>query len=112
MIPDLHDPVLVLTLTGYLVGLLVEKAKEQERESLDLVWPSPADSLLDMIPFPFVLNQPVKDLQEWCREMDLVPDSSPELIHDILQGLMGGPYQEALITWLFEYKHLFGPVSK
>ncbi len=112
-IPDLCDLVLVLTLTGYLFGLSglsVERAKEQERESVDLVWLLPTDGLPDMLPFPFVLNQPAKDLQEQCREMDLVPDGSLELIHDLLQGLMGGPYCEALVTWLLEYKHLFGPV--
>ena len=112
VILDLCDPVLVLTLTGYLFGLSVERAKEQERESVDLVWLLPTDGLPDMLPFPFVLNQPAKDLQEQCREMDLVPDGSLELIHDLLQGLMGGPYCEALVTWLLEYKHLFGPVSK
>ncbi len=70
----------------------------------------PVDGLPDMLPFPFVLNQPMKDLQEQCRAMDLVPDGSPELIHDLLQGLMGGPYHKALVTWLLEYKLLFGPV--
>ncbi len=39
VIPDLCDLVLVLTLTGYLFGLSVERAKEWERESMDLVWP-------------------------------------------------------------------------
>ncbi len=98
VIPDLHDLVLVLTLTGYLFGLSVEKTKEWERGSTGLIWPLLVDGLLDMIPVPFVLNQPIKDLQEWCQEMDLAPDGHPELIHNILQGLRGGPYQEALVT--------------
>ncbi len=44
--------------------------------------------------------------------MDLAPNGSPELIYDLLQNLMGGPYHKVLVTWLLEYKHLFGPVSK
>ncbi len=44
--------------------------------------------------------------------MDLTPKGEENLLHLLLQDLMGGPYQEDLCIWLMEYKHLFGPASK
>lgn len=110
VIPDLHDPTIVLMLNSYLFSPAVSRV--QEKHVTHLAWPTPAELISDLVPFMCMLNSPVKDIQTHCYEMDLASCGTLETLHVLLQNLMGGPYHDDLMAWLQEYKHLFGSGAK
>ena len=111
-IPDLLDAAIVFMLTGYLFSPSVGAATKSQQAHV--AWPSPADFLVLslMVPYLCVFNDPVRDMMDWCSDMDLQLCTELTPIHMLLQEVIGEQYHTDLAAWLIEYKHLFRSASK
>ncbi len=108
-IPNLEDSVVVLVLGSYLASPAMTTIRARPKSCVK--W-----GLLDfaetLVPSPFVLNQPVKSVNEWCDEVGLLACGEPEPLQQLLANVMKGPYREDLANWILEYKSHLLPVTR
>ena len=92
-IPNLEDAVIILILGSYLASPPVSTVNKCPKSGVKWGLQNFFDQL---VPSPFVLNHPVRDVSMRCDEIGLTWTGDPVPLQQILAGIMHGAYREDL----------------
>ncbi len=108
-IPNLEDAVVILILCSFMASPPMSKVNTHPKSGVKWGLQNFTDRL---VPSPFILNHPVKDIHARCNEIGLTWTGDPVPLQQLLAGIMYSSYREDLTDWIMEYKSHLLPVTQ
>ncbi len=105
---NLEDTVIVLILGSYLASPSMSTVNKCPKSGVKWGLQNFFDKL---VPSPFVLNHPVRDISTRCDKIGLTQTGDPMPLQQLLAGIMHGAYRDDLADWIIEYKSHLLPVT-
>ncbi len=101
-VPDFCNPAIVFVLGYYMAAPACQQLQVSPHKKSAKIrgWLDYHASLPDFVPYPCVLNGPVKSPDECCEDLGLQMDRAVRLIQELLEALAGPDYCADLVPWL------------